>query len=338
MSARCVENGATEMSDSFYTGAPPKPLVEDVNRVRRATPPSPGVRRLREVENETAKLAEQIDREHKRRKRRKREGAAEGVDDARATEALARAEAILSAADAKVRKVWTFNQITGEVTGEQPLGAIRENALRMLGIEFGADAPVYVVCANCGETFAVKAGTAANQVPTVCKRGCKCACGKRVSVDAARRAAKECRRARCAVCRNAALSAVTPEQHSARAKAALAKLTPEQRSARAKAMGAAMTPEQRSARAKAALAKLTPEKRAASTKAASAALRAKAAAKTRCARGHKFAATGRSHDGACIACRREYDRARYAANKDLLNERQRARYAAAKQAKTGGES
>jgi len=271
----------------MFAAARKLPNVEDVERVRKASPISPGVREQREQENEVAKLAALVDREQTRRKKGK--GTA-------ADEALARAEAILAAAESKQRKVHTHSG------REVPLAAIRETALKRLEIEFGADTPVYVTCAHCGKVFAVKAGTAKGSFSTTCPRGCKCACGARVSRNAALRAAKDGRRAKCLKCSS---TENVRKMH--------AKMTHERRAECGRKAFDAMTPEQRVERMSKARATLTRDQRVEYARKASSAWRAKSAARTHCSRGHEFAVVGRRPSGACCECERICRRARRAA-------------------------
>lgn len=181
--------------DECYNKSPrPAISVEDVETIRRTVPVSPGVRWLREAENDTAQLAILVDRENGRRKK----GNGRAAD-----EALARAEAIVAAAESKTRKVKTHSG------REVPLSLLRETALRKLEIEFGADAPIHVECAHCHAVFFVKAGTRADRIEKTCKRGCRCECGRRMSRSAALAAVRNGYRAVCRACSVAKLSTVS---------------------------------------------------------------------------------------------------------------------------------
>lgn len=267
------------------------PPAEDVETIRRASPVSPGVRAQRELEEWTDKLALALDRETRRAAKGKGRSAAPTVETAKTL-----VEQI--DADAARRPIHTHGGKT------VPFSLVRENALKLAEIEVGIGAPIHVRCAHCGEVFRVKAGTAAQNIPKTCLRGCKCACGARVSRGTARVAAGENRRAMCLLCAAAkARATISPEAINAAAAKGRAARTPEARSAAVAKGRAAMTSEARSAAA------------AKGSASAAAARRAKAAAKTHCARGHEFAVVGRGPTGNCAECNREYRRARRAAAK-----------------------
>ena len=256
------------------------PGSEDIARVNRGAAVVASVNRQREIEYETAKLAEMVGREHKRRDK-----SDDAIDNAAADEALARAEIILRGAESKVRMVQTFDRATGELTGRAvPAGAIRETLLKRLNIEFGCNAPIYVTCANCQKVFAVKAGTSPHSTPKTCKRGCLCACGRSVTHNAAILAARMGRRAKCQTCQAARTHC--PKGHDL-------EVVGRRFEGRCAECG------REANRARLAARKADPSL--ISTK------------KTHCVHGHDLAVVGRRIDGSCVKCHSERQRVRQAA-------------------------
>lgn len=212
-------------------------------RLELAAVIAPGVREARGEAEWIYKLARLTEKE--RRLRRKAVGRA-------ADEALARAEKILAAYDVRTSK-----RVIHTDKGRTLSAAdFREIQLRKLEIEFGDAAPIFVTCANCKTVFAVKAGTAKYRVPIVCKRGCLCACGRRMSRVTAIRAAHDGCLALCRTCwlRSPTLREVArkanasrrPEQKREVARKARASQTLEQKREAARKMNASRTPGQRS--------------------------------------------------------------------------------------------
>ena len=266
------------------------PRQEDAERIIRALSVSTSaVARQRESENETAKLAEMVDREHKRRAK------GEGRE---ADEALARAEAIL-AAPAQTRTIHLYDPATGKPTGRTvPAGAIRETMLKRLNIEFGANAPIYATCANCRKVFAVKAGTSPYLTPKTCKNGCLCKCGRPISRFTALIAARAGYRASCHACSD---------------KARGEKLTAEARAKTHCDRGHDLAIVGR--RPGGACVQCIKDRGAARYAAKKAASDATKTKKTRCRKGHDLAVVGRDRKGQCSQCRRDAANAWYAAQK-----------------------